>query len=166
MYLIYGLYIYNLGNAINPVFVSKFEHARSCDPVYVQDQTAYVTLRDGHQCQGFRNQLDVLDVSDLVNPELLTTVSLDNPHGLSLSDDILLICEGEHGFKIFDKADVQDISNNELSHIEDIHAYDVIVLPGTTTALVIGSDGLYQYDFINPKDPIQLSKMVATRDCE
>ncbi len=161
-----GVHIYSLDNPVTPTYRSKFEHARSCDPVFVQDQTAYVTLRDGQQCQGFNNQLDVLDVSDLVNPSLITSVEMENPHGLSLSDDILMICEGKFGFKVFDKSDINDISNNELSHIDNIHAYDVIILPGTTSALVIGMDGLYQYDFSNPKDPFEISQIVATRDCD
>jgi len=160
-----GLFIYALQDPISPTFSSKFEHARACDPVFVQDNTAYVTLRSGTECQGFNNQLDVLDVTNISNPQLLTTVALDNPHGLSLSEDLLFICEGEFGFKIFDKSNLFNISNNELSHIDSFTAFDVIILPGTTTAMVIGQDGLFQFDFSDTNNPVELSLIPATRDC-
>ena len=163
-----GLYIYSLDNPLFPTFQSKFDHARACDPVYVQGNTAYVTLRDGggtNNCGGFSNQLDILDVTDINNPDLLITVPMDNPHGLSISDDILMICEGDHGFKIFDKSDFDKISENELSHIDDFNAYDVIALPGSTIALVIGADGLFQFDYSTASDPIRLSLISATREC-
>jgi len=37
-------------------------------------------LRSGTECQGFANQLDVVDISDLSNPSLLKTYPMDNPH--------------------------------------------------------------------------------------
>jgi len=160
-----GVYIYSLENPTQPNYLSKFEHARACDPVFVQDQTAYVTLRDGQSCEGFENQIDILNVSDLFNPTLITSVDLDNPHGLSLTEDILIVCEGEYGFKLFDKSNPSEILNNQHAHIDNIYAYDVIIMPGTKTALVIGKDGLYQYDFTAPNDPLQLSGMLVTRDC-
>ncbi len=160
-----GLYIYSLGIPRLPTFRSKFIHARACDPVYVQGNTAYVTLRSGNACNGFVNQLDILDVTDIDNPDLLVTTRMSNPHGLSISEDLLMICEGEFGFKIFDKSDFNNISENELSHINDVYAYDVIAIPGSTIALVIGEDGLFQYDYSNASDPIRLSLISATREC-
>lgn len=160
-----GLFIYSLEDPISPAFSSKFEHARACDPVYVQENTAYVTLRSGTQCQGFNNQLDVLDVTNISNPQILTSVAMDNPHGLSLSEDLLFICEGIFGFKIFDKSDLDNISNNELSHIDSFTAFDVIVLPGSTIAMVIGQDGLFQFDFSDTANPVELSLISATREC-
>lgn len=160
-----GLYIYSLENPLLPTFRSKFDHARACDPVYVQGNTAYVTLRSGTRCDGFNNQLDILDVTDITNPDLLLTVPMDNPHGLSIYEDLIMICEGEHGFKIFDKSEFNNISESQLSHIDNLTAYDVIVIPGTTNALVIGEDGLFQYDFSIASDPVRLSLISATREC-
>ena len=37
----------------------------SCDPVVVQGDYAFVTLRGGTECQGFSNQLDIIDISTL-----------------------------------------------------------------------------------------------------
>jgi len=160
-----GLYIYSLENPSFPSFRSKFDHARACDPVYVQGNTAYVTLRSGNSCQGFNNQLDILDVTDISNPDLLISVGMSNPHGLSIYEDLLMICEGEFGFKIFDKSEYNNIAENELSHVDNINAYDVIAIPGSTIAMVIGEDGLFQYDFSTASDPIKLSLISATREC-
>ena len=160
-----GLYIYSLDNPLIPSIRSKFDHARACDPVYVQGNTAYVTLRSGTACAGFSNQLDILDVTDITNPDLLVSVGMSNPYGLSIYEDLLMICEGEFGFKIFDKSDFNNIAENELCHIDSFTAYDVIVIPGTTNALVIGEDGLFQYDFSNVSDPVRLSLISATRTC-
>ncbi|HHH50113.1 MAG TPA: hypothetical protein ENK52_03960, partial [Saprospiraceae bacterium] len=63
-----GMFIYDLANASSPTQITQFQHARSCDPVFVKDDYAYVTLRSGTPCQGFTNQLDIVDISDLSNP--------------------------------------------------------------------------------------------------
>src|SRR5512138_526845 len=40
-----GMLIYNITIPTTPVYVTRFTHARSCDPVVVDDTLAYVTLR-------------------------------------------------------------------------------------------------------------------------
>ena len=140
-----GMFIYDISTPSEPWYQSEFTHARACDPVFVDGDRAYVTLRDGNRCQNFNNQLDVLDVSDLRNPKLVVTHQMDNPHGLSKIENKLIICEGEHGLKTFDASVDQDINSNLLSHIKDIHAYDVIAL-SLEHLLVVGKDGLFQYD--------------------
>jgi len=47
-----GVLIYNSTNAAEPVFLSMYEHVVSCDPVVVNGQYAYVTLRTGTRCPG------------------------------------------------------------------------------------------------------------------
>lgn len=138
-----GMYIYDASNDPDqPEFISRFEHAQACDPVFVQDNLAYVTLRGGTECQNFNNQLDIIDVSDYRNPKLLATHSMKHPHGLSVYEDELLICEGKFGWKTFtvNKPESIDLTN----HVKNIHAFDVIRL-GEKLAMIIGSDGLYQY---------------------
>ncbi|MEO7174629.1 MAG: hypothetical protein ABIV51_02315, partial [Saprospiraceae bacterium] len=48
-----GVHILSITNPDQPKYLSKFDHASSCDPVYVVGNTAYVTLRSGTRCQGF-----------------------------------------------------------------------------------------------------------------
>ncbi|MFP4089279.1 MAG: LVIVD repeat-containing protein [Cyclobacteriaceae bacterium] len=152
-----GMHIYDNSNPENPVHLSTYEHITSCDPVVVEGNLAYVTLRGGTECRGFSNQLEVIDVEDPTNPQLLHTFAMQHPHGLGIDNGTLFICEGEFGLKAFDASDVSKIDQKQLMHISDIHAYDVIPLGGVL--MMIGNDGLYQYDYSNPKDIKLLSKI-------
>ena len=151
-----GMYIYDASNPSTPVYVSEFRHATACDPVYVKDDIAYVTLRNGTRCESFTNQLDVIDVSNVYNPTLIATYEMDNPHGLSVSDDHLYLCEGDFGLKVFETKDLNKIDQNRIEHLKNIHAFDAIAL-GQDHLLVIGSDGLYQYDSSDPSDLEEIS---------
>jgi len=153
-----GMLIYNVNNPNAPSFRSDLPHTTSCDPVFVQDEIAYVTLRNGNRCDGWTNQLDVVDVSDVSNPRLLRSFNMVNPHGLSIRDNHLFICEGDHGFKAYDITNPERIDRNLLSFERDIQSFDVISVPGTTgTIMIVGKDGLYQYDASDPENMVQLS---------
>ncbi len=130
-----GMHIYDITNPSEPSFLSTFQHVNSCDPVVVEDDFAYVTLRSGNECDGHTNQLDVLDVSDLANPQLLKSYPMQNPHGLGTHLETLFICEGEYGLKIFDTKDKMQIGENMIEHFKDLHAYDVIPM-GKTLILI------------------------------
>ncbi len=152
-----GLFIYDVANPLRPVQLSVFQHARACDPVYVQGDIAFVTLRGGSICEGFNNQLDVIDVSDLEAPRLLHTYPMDHPHGLAVRGDDLYLCEGEFGFKTFDISDLSEIAENLLNHKKDFNAYDVIAVPNKEVVMIVGDDGFYQFDTSDPKDLKELS---------
>jgi hypothetical protein len=55
-----GMVVYDITNATSPVYKAFFNHARSCDPVIVDDTLAYITLRTGTGCGGNLNVLDVV----------------------------------------------------------------------------------------------------------
>lgn len=154
-----GMYIYDNSNPENPVHLSTYEHVTSCDPVVVQNDKAYVTLRDGNECNGFTNQLEVVDVSDASNPQLIATYAMDHPHGLGIDGNTLFICEGEFGLKVFDAQDDKKIDEHLIAHFKDIHAYDVI--PLNQVLMMIGEGGLYQYDYSDPTDIKFLSKITT-----
>lgn len=143
-----GLYIFDNARPEAPYFLSKFNHARACDPVVVQDDIAYVTLRNGTECDGFANQLDVVDIADPTQPRLLYTHAMDNPHGLGVDRDLLFICEGAYGLKVFDKSDLSKINERMVNLIPNVDAFDVI--PMGDHLIMIGEDGLYQFDYSNP----------------
>lgn len=146
-----GMHIYDISKPDIPLKLSVFEHIRSCDPVVVQDTIAYVTLRGGNGCRnGFTNQLDVIDVSDPTNPELITSHNMDNPHGLGIDDNLLFICEGGSGLKIFNVTDYETIPQNMIAQFSGLDAFDVI--PFNDILIMIGQDGLYQFDYSTPED--------------
>lgn len=158
-----GMYIYDIGNPTSPVQLSLFEHARACDPVVSDGAFAFVTLRTGTVCQGFINQLDVLDVTQPTAPRLLISWPMTHPMGLAIRGDLLFLCDDSEGLRIFDRSDVQQLGNRQLARLGGFQAYDVIALPGGDLILVIGKDGLRQYDTANPASPVLLSQIPVQR---
>ena len=150
-----GMYIYNISNPDQPAIDGQFGHVQSCDPVIADDKYAYVTLRSGTKCQGFTNQLDILTLNDLSNTSLLKTYNLTNPHGLSKDGDLLFICDGADGLKVFNAANANALKM--IKHFSHLETYDVIAY--NKIALVVAKDGLYQYDYSNVNNIHLLSKL-------
>ena len=154
-----GVQIWDNKNPQKPTYLSRLDHARACDPVVVENDIAYVTLRSINnfsRCGGaISNQLDVIDVSNAASPVLLKTYSMKNPYGLGIDNKKLFICEGTSGLKTFDASKPMDIK--QLQHFKEMNAYDVI--PLNNTLMLIGKDGLYQYDYSNPNSLKLLSKI-------
>ena len=138
-----GMMIYDNSDPDFPTHLSTFEHIRSCDPVVVQDNIAYVTLRSGTRCFGDIDELEIIDVTSLQNPQLITTYPMENPHGLAIADSLLVICDGDAGIKCYNAKDPKNLQL--LQHIGDINAYDVIAQE--KSLIVIAEQGLYQYDY-------------------
>jgi len=150
-----GMYIYSLQNPANPQFISEFTHASACDPVVVEGNYAYVTLRGGNLCGAIESQLEVIDISMIESPELLMTYPMTEPYGLGIENEVLFVCDGKAGLKIYHAHDPYSIDENEIAHYEEIDAFDVI--PLGDVLLVIGADGLYQYDYSSLENIKQLS---------
>ena len=145
-----GMLVYNTTNPAAPEYMSSVSHMRGCDPVVVQDNYCYVTVRSNGDCGGDINQLDVIDISDIANPVLKKSFQMDQPHGLGISGTTLFICDGESGLKIFDATNPLTCGDNLVQRFSDIQATDVIPLNGV--AIVIGEDGIRQYDYSDPKN--------------
>lgn len=152
-----GMYILDLQTPENPTQISQYSHVRSCDPVVVENNYAFVTLRSGSVCEGFTNQLEVIDISNLNNPTILKVYPMTNPHGLGIDEGTLFICDGDDGLKAYDANDVMKISENQLAHYKNINAIDVI--PFQKVAMVIGKTGLFQYDYSDIKNIKLLSQL-------
>ncbi|MCU4155797.1 hypothetical protein J1N10_07395 [Carboxylicivirga sp. A043] len=152
-----GMYIYSLQNPANPEYISEFRHATACDPVVVEGDYAYVTLRGGNLCGAIESQLDVIDISTIEAPQMVKSYSMKEPYGLGVDDEVLFICDGNAGLKIYDSSDPLTIANNQIAHYPDINAFDVI--PLGEVLLLIGTDGLYQYDY-SDLDNIELLSQI------
>jgi hypothetical protein len=138
-----GMFIYDNTNPDNPTKLSAFAHVTSCDPVVAQGDYAYVTLRAGAFCGGGVNRLDILDITDLTNPLMVESYAMQGPFGLGIDGSTLFVCDGVAGLKVYD---VTDPLNIDLIAFETNHeAYDVILIP--PLAIVVGPDGLDQYDY-------------------
>ncbi|MBS3914863.1 MAG: hypothetical protein KG003_10210 [Bacteroidetes bacterium] len=138
-----GMLIYDVTNGANPGYVSRYDHVVSCDPVVAQGNYAYVTLRDGTRCNRAANQLEVVDLSDITNPQRLTTIPMQQPHGLDADGDNLVVGEGSYGFKWFDIKD--PVNPKQLKFENRVPCFDVI--SQGDHFIVVGSNGLYQYKY-------------------
>ena len=150
-----GMFIYNVNNPDNPALEGEFAHVQSCDPVIADDNFAYVTLRSGTPCQGFTNQLDILQLNNLTDPQLLKSYDFTNPHGLSKDGNLLFICDGNAGLKVYDASDVMNLQL--ITQISDLETYDVVAY--NNIALVVAKDGLYQFDYSNVNEIKLLSRI-------
>lgn len=141
-----GMHILDISAPEKPTLISTYQHITSCDPVVVEGDFAYVTLRSGNPtCDGFSNQLEIIDIKDPVNPELVEVYAMTNPHGLGVDANLLFVCDGPAGLKMYDITDRHDLDNNLKATHKFIHAYDVI--PFHDVLMLIGEDGILQYDY-------------------
>jgi hypothetical protein len=157
-----GMVILDISNPTTPVTKSFFNHARSCDPVIVDDTLAYITLRTGTTCGAGLNTLDVVNIKDITKPKVVMSYGLTNPHGLGKDGDLLFICDGTAGLKVYDAADPKTITSHLIYTYPNIQAYDVI--PLGKILVLIGDDGLYQYSYSNLKNITLLSSILAVKD--
>lgn len=140
-----GMYIYDISSPAIPKFVSEFQHGTACDPVVVDDKYAYITLRAGNFCGALESSLQIVDISDLYNLELVKSYSMDNPYGLGIKGNLLFICDGSSGLKVYDKTQIESLKL--LNTFKNIYAFDVI--PLENQLLLIGDDTLFQYKYFN-----------------
>lgn len=155
-----GMFIFSVQNPAAPQKTGSFQHAFACDPVIADDTHAYVTLRSGTTCRGaVTNQLDVIDIANLQAPSLLKTYPLTNPHGLSKDGNLLFVCDGKDGLRVYNAANPTSLSL--VKHIKGFEAYDVIA--GNGNALVVTKTALLQFDYSNQTNISQRSSIAIQR---
>jgi hypothetical protein len=146
-----GMVIYNVKDMPSePNEVSTIQHTESCDPVVVDGDYAFVTLRSGNECGSVEDQLQVIDISNKYFPFVRKRFDMSNPYGLGVDNNLLFICDGEDGLKIFDNTDPKDVGDNLLFTHSGIFAKDIILNNGI--AVCIAEHGIYQYNYSNPSN--------------
>ena len=152
-----GMYIFSTTDPNNPSLLSTFTHATVCDPVITDGTNAFITLHSGTYCTGVDNELDVVNVQDVVHPSFVKKYTLTHPLGLGKDGNTLIVCDGD--LKIYDATNVNAIQLKQSIAMSD--PYDVICINGL--AIVSAKDGLYQFDYTNPSNVKQLSKLSITQ---
>ncbi|NMC40774.1 MAG: hypothetical protein GYA43_06340, partial [Bacteroidales bacterium] len=107
-----------------------------------------------------QNLLEVIDISSVTAPYLVKSYPMYNPHGLGVDGNLLFICDGAAGLKIYDKSDPLNIINNKLAHYPDFVTFDVIPMNGIL--MLVGEDGIYQYNYSNPQNIVRISHIPIT----
>jgi hypothetical protein len=155
-----GMYIFDNSDPSNPRQLSQYSHIQSCDPVVVQGNYAYVTLRSGSACRlgAGQSSLDVIDVSNPGLPMLLNSQPMDSPYGLGVTGNKLFVCEGDNGLKVMDISDPK--TPVFKTQFKDLPSYDVIALENRL--IVTGKNGLFQYS-LTADDKIELLSKIAVQ---
>jgi hypothetical protein len=80
---------------------------------------------------------------------------MTNPHGLGIDGNILFLCDGSDGLKVFDRTDDFDLGNNMISHFQEINTYDVI--PYNDNLIMSSREGIYQYNYSDISNITEIS---------
>lgn len=152
-----GMIIYSLEDPLNPERQSMITHVFGCDPVVVENDIAYVTIRSGTFCGQTANELIVVDVSNPKQPKHIVTYNMENPKGLGIDNGTLFVCDD--GLRVFNAEDPSTImhKDNKLAHFREIDGLDVI--PFDNVLMMIAEDGIYQYDYTDVQQIRQLSRL-------
>jgi hypothetical protein len=137
-----GMYTVDASDEFNPYFVSGFSHATACDPVVVYEYTAYITVRGGSSCGAIEDQINVIDVTDIANPTLVSTYLIGQPYGLGIKNGVLYVGCGTNGLKVFNAANNANLilENTYQENVKDI-------IPLDSHLIVIGDNKITQYSY-------------------
>ncbi|GHT54568.1 hypothetical protein FACS189451_02650 [Bacteroidia bacterium] len=138
-----GMAIYSVENPILPTYCSLIVHAYGCDPVVVDNDLAYITVRSGNFCGQTINELFVVDVADVYHPKQIVSYTMTHPKGLGIDNGLLFLCDD--GLKVFKIGAPQTLMSNQILHKKGMDGYDLI--PYENVLMMIADDGLYQYDY-------------------
>ena len=145
-----GMLVYELADdPTAPKLIGQASHVVSCDPVVVENDIAYVTLRSSSSCRRGQNALLVFDVKDPTRPRELVSRPMTSPHGLGVDGNKLFVADAKDGLLVFDVRDPRD--PKLIGEAHDVAGYDVIAHAGTL--FVSAEDGLYQYRY-GPKGDV------------
>src|SRR5438874_9337865 len=103
------MFMYDVSDPAHPAALGEFSHGRACDPVITDGNYAYVTLHAGTECGGSSNELNVINVQDLMHPELVKSYPMTNPTGLCKNGNLLFVCDGSNGVIIYDATKASDL---------------------------------------------------------
>ncbi len=154
-----AMYVFSIANPANPVKIGEVSHIRACDPVVANDEVAYVTVRNGSDCGGSLNALYVYDISNPQAPREMNMLNMVNPHGLGWQNDVLYVCDGSDGLKVYiTGSGAHKYELNYFTSVGGATFYDCIPYGNLLIAMVQG--GLILYDISQPDTPHELSRVM------
>jgi len=134
-----GMYIYDISAPENPLQLVEVSHVRSCDPVVSSGDFTYVTLHTNSSCDGDINRLEIYNTGNLFYSELLTTVQMNQPIGLGLYENYLLVTD-------LNVVRILDVSKPQFPNLVSsipVKGFDLIIRDNEL--FVIGEESLFQY---------------------
>jgi len=151
-----GVYILDNSDRAAPTLIGEFVHATAEDPVVARENLAYVTLRrdDTIAPNGIIDRLDVVDIADPSNPQLVHTIEMTGPQGLTVDGDRLHVCDGEAGVKTFSLENPRE--PNLMFSLPNDRCTDMLMV--NDILVTIGEDGVSQYD-VTMGRPVLMSEL-------
>ncbi len=150
-----GMIIYSVEDPLRPEYQSMITHVFGCDPVVVEDDIAYITVRSGTFCGQDADQLIIVNVANTKSPKHIVTYNMKSPKGLGIDNGTLFVCSD--GLQVFDSEDPATIMAHRLAHFKEMDGFDVI--PYNNVLMMIAEDGIYQYDYTDVTEIKQLSRL-------
>lgn len=152
-----GIHILDNSDPAGPFLIGDLRHARTIDPVVANSGYAYVTLKnDPNAFDDVDDQMNVVSLADITNPQLIRVIPMQEPEGLSTIDKRLFVCDGRAGLKQFSLEDPENPVN--VDSLPDVNCNDVIAFNGILYAITDTS--LQQYDY--SVSPPALLSVLAT----
>lgn len=151
-----GMLIYSVANPLKPEYQSSISHAFGCDPVIVHNDIAYVTIHSGNNCGQKDNELIIVDVKDVKDPQHIESYSMTKPKGLAIDDEMLFLCDD--GLKVYELATPKTITDHQLLHKKDMKGYDVIA--HNKNLIMIAEEGLFQFNYADINNIYQVSSLL------
>lgn len=140
-----GVHIFDITDREAPIFLSKYEHIISCDPVVADAKYAYSTLRTSSGvCNRGSNVLDIIDITNLERPVRIFSLPMVSPKGLGLiGDHSLVVCD--EGLKLI------DITNRSKPVL--LHTYRsgsmLDIIPSTNSFTALSISGMSNFTVAN-----------------
>jgi hypothetical protein len=149
-----GIFTFDLSNPALPQQISFTNLWDSCDPFTIHDNIVYVVNNSGPPCgTGTIDQLAIMDIQDPLNPVTLNTFQMNDLQSLAIKDNLLFVCDGNSGLKVFDIENPLTLDQHLLGNLTNFSAVDAIVLPQFENVLLVNAqEGIYQIDFSNPEN--------------
>lgn len=140
-----GVHVYSLNNPERPQFVGRYRHQEMQDPVVVEGNRGYLTLRNLSGRSG-NNQLQILDMSNPANPRRLNSINMTNPQGLGVDGSLLFVCDGRAGLKMYNVANASSPTLLQTQRLNG-NTYDVIVLGEYNVVMCVSGNEVVQYRY-------------------
>ncbi len=158
----YSSLVLDVSNGATPSVINSVPMASACDHIAFKGDLVFISKNTGNECYAERNELIVTGtpVYDLSN--IVGNYPMNDPRGMAIRGDYLLLCDGANGLKIFDISEEGRVAENLVANAKNVYAYDVLTVDSTANQIiVIGADGVYQYEFQGQAngDPLFLSKI-------
>lgn len=149
----FGVTILDIDEDGNFTYIGQATHIASCDPVIVDGDTMFLTLRTTNFCtttEGL-NSLMIYDVTNPAEPVFISSLALNGPYGLSKSENTLWVCTTE-GLASVDVTDVQE--PGLITTYPEVICNDIIIR-SPEDAIITTSEGIFLTDLSGSSPVIQ-----------